>query len=411
MSQAGGLLFGSPTSATCGVARVARTILWRAGHRLVPVRLPATVRLIGSRFQASAQSDSESTDDNERYITHGRRLSSTSRNSQDVFLPGKSGQGKPWLAAVRRCWPVVVLCLCACGSRSGLSELVIGTKPETRRPVQPPAVAMDASAPRQPEPMTDDSDPIDTDAAQENDGGEGPADAASYDDGGEMEDAGPDAEVDAGPLTCVQELRCQDVLQATACCMSAAPNTAPVEAGTGDHEAACGLDLRAYTKAIATSCVSLAEPGEIDPFCPDVVVEGLDAMLGCCTPDGACGAWDDVLGLGCTFGFNERGKAGVSCELFDTSAGCRKVFARRGELVPLQGCVCDECLQEQKACRLDKGCVLLWSCMRDAGCRTQGECASAFDQRCEAVQNAANTESLKLAYGLGACGVAHSCGE
>ena len=58
----------------------------------------------------------------------------------------------------------------------------------------------------------------------------------------------------------------------------------------------CGLT---FPQLSLPQCFELNTPGRRDTVCPDLQLGGGQSALGCCRPDGSCGVFDPLFGLGC----------------------------------------------------------------------------------------------------------------
>ena len=79
----------------------------------------------------------------------------------------------------------------------------------------------------------------------------------------------------------------------TACCTTAADVTAVRAVAEGK----CGVDMSAVG---FPGCTQKDQPGTLDAACPEVALDGIPPMPGCCTASGHCGAMETFMGFGCT---------------------------------------------------------------------------------------------------------------
>ncbi len=172
----------------------------------------------------------------------------------------------------------------------------------------------------------------------------------------------------------------------------------------------CGTDVSNFAGLVsvsfdATRCLQLYQPGEIDGFCPDlpaIVPVFTDTQPGCCMESGFCGGWEIMGPLGCHAISNESAEP-IPCRLFSTPQECREVFEERGELSSLQECICDYCLDDLLPCRHDLGCIRIWTCMMQSGCRTAGDCYLSENSPCKKEFETYNAISLSYALQVSAC--------
>ncbi len=119
---------------------------------------------------------------------------------------------------------------------------------------------------------------------------------------------------DGGPDTpgCVVE-HCPVPMLGVACCTALGTGEpGNILEPVGRVPGVCGTNLGGVDDSLEDVCIQLSQPGVLDPSCPpQAPISGGPRMPGCCTDEGFCGSFDNIVPFGC---FYATGMRGAPCD-------------------------------------------------------------------------------------------------